>query len=246
MTYARPPAVVPAEERPVPVSRAAVVGVLGAAAWVLAYFVLPWITFTPAQRERLRAALEPSLVRLEARDAETAERYRDLLADVQHGGALSGRDLHRYARAAAALHRSLEGEAPDGPALDRSTVIQRALPLAAALLAGLPAASAVAALLLLARSLRRPGSLALTVLVVTGTVGSALSLSWERWADALGSDVLRGTGLSTALAASLAMASAGLFGVKAGTWWKVYGLSLLLLAGGGLAAWAHVVRGWAP
>ena len=240
------PTVVRVEERPPPRSRAAVVGLLASLAWAVAYFALPWLTFTPPQRDRVRAALEPELVRLEQHDPETAERYRDLLLDVQHDGALTGRDLHRYARAAAVLNRGLQGDAPPGGSADREWVVQRALPVLAAVLAGLPAASAFVILLLLARALRSPGTLALTLLVVVGTVGSALSLAWERWADSLATDVPRGAGLSTALAASLAQACAGLFGVKARTWWRVYGLALVALVGGAVAAWAHVMRGWSP
>jgi|GEM_PF-3587458 len=240
------PTVVAVEERPHPLSRAAVVGLLASLAWAVAYFALPWITFTPAQGVRVRAALEPELVLLEQRDPETAERYRDLMLDVQDTGALTGRDLHRYARAAAALNRGLQGTPPSGASSERTWVVQRALPFVAAVLAGLPAVSALVVLLLLARGLRTPGTLVLTLLVVVGTVGSALALAWERWADSLATDVPRGAGLSTALAASLAQVSAGMFGVKSKTWWRVYGLALLILAAGAWAGWAHVMRGWSP
>lgn len=228
-----------------PLSRAAVVGVVGALAWAFAYFVLPWMTFTPAQSQRLREVLGPEIEALSLRDPETAERYRDLLDVLTTARALRGHDLSRYARAAAALNRNLQGDAPAGDA-DRAWAVQRGLPVIAAVLSSLPVAAAVALLLLLARSLRTPGTMALTLLLVAGAVGSALALAWERWADSLATDVLRGAGLSTALAASLAMACAGLFGVKAGTWWKVYGLAALLLGAGALAGWAHVMHGWPP
>ena len=240
------PTVLAVEERPRPLSRAAVVGLLASVAWAVAYFALPWLTFSPAQRTRLPTALEPELVALEEHDPETVARYRALLLDVEHHGALTGHDLRRYVRAAAALNRALEGEAPAGRPSDRAAVIQRALPLVAGVLAELPAASALAILLLLSRTLRTPGTIALTLLLVTGVVGSTFSLAWERWADALATEVPRGAGLSTALAASLAQASAGLFGVKARTWWRVYGLAALVLALGAWAGWAHVMQGWSP
>lgn len=220
------------------------IGVLACAAWLVGYF-LPWITFTPAQRETVREAFAPRIDALEATWPEHAARYRVLLAEATGKGALTGLDLHLYARAAHGLNLDLQGAPPPDRAAERPWVVQRMFRGVAVLLAFLPLASTLLLLVLVARRVRT-GPLLLATLVVVGCLGGTLGIVWTRVAEALSADVLRGTGLALVLASSLAQACTGLFSVTRRTWWRVYGLALLGLALVATVTWAVVLRGWTP
>jgi hypothetical protein len=228
-----------------PVRVAAVCGALASALWLVAYF-LPWITFTPGDRERMKAAFAPPLERLAATSPEHAERYRLLLAEVEDHGSLAGFDLFHYARSAYALNRELEGDPPPGEVAARAWVVQRSWFAVSAVLALLPLASLTLFLLLVARRLSHPGAAIKTGLVVVGCLGGALAIAWDRIAESHGWDVLRGPGILLGLCAAVGQACAGLFGVSSRNWLRVYGWSLLLLVAIATVAWAYVARGWTP
>jgi hypothetical protein len=219
---------------------------IGCALWLVSYFFLPWMTFQPAQRQRVREAFQPEIDLLEARAPERAARYRALLARIVDDGALSGVDLFRYARLAHETNRDLQGEPPTPDAKDREWVVQRLFPMTSRLLAAMAAACAALLFSLVGGGLRGLGTLRLAALLVVGVIGGALGLAWQRWADSLSADVLRGGGLTVCVAASLAQTCAGLFGVSARNWWRTYALAAFILALVGAAAWSNVLLGWTP
>jgi len=212
-----------------PVRFAALVGAVASALWVVAYF-LPWVEFPDADRARIRAALEPSIESLAVREPAHAARYRILLQDVVDDGHLTGLDLHHFARSAVALNRTLIGTDPRGHDLERPWVVQRALRSAGHGLLALPALGALVALLLLARGFRRVGSPTLALLVVLGLVATSVAVAWLRFAEGLSTGIRPGHGIHLALGASVAQACAGLFGVTAKTWWRVYAVALVAIA----------------
>src|SRR5688500_10307408 len=122
---------------------AAMTAALASALWLASYFFLPWLTFAPAQRQRVREAFQPAIDTLAERSPERAERYRALLRRIVDHGSLSGVDLNRYATLAYETNRELQGDPPAGSALERPWVVQRAWPTVARLLAALAAACAI-------------------------------------------------------------------------------------------------------
>lgn len=224
---------------------AALVGGLASALWVVAFF-LPWVEFPEADRARIRAALEPSIESLASREPEHAERYRILLREVVDDGHLSGLDLHHFARSALALNRLLIGTDPKGHDLERPWVVQRALTSAGHGLLALPGLAALVALVLLARGYRRIGSPILACLVVLGLLATAVAVAWLRFAEQATSGIRPADGIRLALGCSVAQACAGLFGVKATTWWKVYASALVAIAAVALVTGRYVTSGSIP
>src|SRR5688500_514178 len=66
---------------------------LGCARGLVSYVCLPWLTFEPTQRQRVREALQPEVDALAERAPERAEGYRALLRRIVDEGELSGVDL---------------------------------------------------------------------------------------------------------------------------------------------------------
>jgi hypothetical protein len=228
-----------------PLRFAALVGAVASALWVVAFF-LPWVEFPDGDRVRIRAALEPSIESLSTREPEHAERYRILLKQVVDEGHLTGLDLHHFARSALALNRTLIGTDPGGHDLDRPWVVQRALQSAEFGLLALPILGAFVALLLLARGFRRIGSPILALLVVLGLVATAVAVAWLRFGESLSTGIGPGDGIRLALGASVAQACAGLFGVTAKTWWKVYAVALLVTGALAFFGQRYVTSGSLP
>jgi len=224
---------------------AALVGAVASALWVVAFF-LPWVEFPDADRARIRAALEPSIDSLATREPEHAERYRILLREVVDEGHLTGLDLHHFARSALALNRLLIGTEPRGHDLDRPWVVQRALHSAGYGLLALPILGAVVALLLLAGGFRRIGSPVLALLVILGLLSTVVAVAWLNFAERLSTGIHPGDGIHLALGASVAQACAGLFGVSAKTWWRVYAVALVAIGAVAFLAQRYVTSGSLP
>lgn len=221
---------------------AALVGAVASFAWCIAFF-LPWITFPPAERERIHQALAPEVEALAKGRSDHAERYRILLATVLDDGGLSGLDLFHYARSALALNEDLVGPEPSGPAGDRPWVIRRLLRTGAWVLAGLPILSLMLGLHFTLHAFRRARAPVLILCTVVGCASGALLLTWLRFAESLAAGARTGFGVRVALAAGVAQACVGLFGVTTRNWWIVFLGAAVTLFGAGSLLSVYVARG---
>jgi hypothetical protein len=84
------------------------------------------------------------------------------------------------------------------------------------------------------------------LLVVTGGIGAAMTISWMRFAEGLQAEDWTGLGMRLALVASLLQAAIGLVGVTTRNWWHVYAVSIAALAVLLTLVWAYVFRGLSP
>jgi hypothetical protein len=219
-------------------------GLVASVLVVVSYF-LPWVVVPPVDRVRLRAELAPRIDDLAREAPAEADGVRSLLDHVANDGHLAGIDLFHYLRRALALHVHYEGEEPAEEVTGGAWVVRRAFRLAAFLLASVPLLCAVLALVILAGGLRRVGTRTLIGLVVTGCCGGAVAIAWLRVVESLTWDVL-GNGVRLAMAAGVAQAGAGLFGVTGRIWWRVYAWSILVLGVLAGLAWMYVQRGVLP
>ena len=237
------PAPVPPSELP-RLRLTAFVGLVASILVVVSYF-LPWIVVPRIDRARLEAELGPRIDTLAREAPAEAEGARRLLNHVAEEGHLAGIDLFHFTRRALALHRHYEGAPPAELPPGGPWVVRRAFHVAGFLLAAVPLACAALVLLILAGGLRQVGPKTLTALVVTGFCGGAVAISWLRVVESLSWDVL-GNGVRLAMAAGVAQAGAGLFGVTGRIWWRVYAWSIVVLAVIGALAWIYVERGALP
>jgi len=220
-------------------------GALSCFAWCIAFF-LPWIVFPPAERVRIHQALAPEVEALATGHSDHAERYRILLATILDDGALSGLDLFHYARSALALNEDLLGPEPRDARADRPWMIRRTFRGAAWVLAALPILSLLLGLHFTLHGLRRARAPVLILATVLGCAGGALAISWLTFSESLAAGARTGFGLRAVLAASVAQACVGLFGVTSRNWWIVYlGVAITLLGLGSLAT-SYVGRGALP
>ena len=224
----------------------AISGALAAALLLVAYFFLPWIVIPDSERGRVERALAPSLEELSTEAPELAEKVRILVRQVADEGHLTGLDTFHYARTMWALNRLRLGDEPRDPSTDQAWRTRRALILGAIVLALLPVGSFLLFLYFVLGRLRRAGTRSLVLLVILGCLGVAVTLAWMRFAEQLKVEAFTGIGLELALVATVAFACAGLFGVTAKNWWRVYAGSLATLAVVAALAWAYYTRGATP
>jgi hypothetical protein len=237
------PAPVPLSERP-RFRLTAFVGLVASVLVVVSYF-LPWIVVAPIDRARLRAELAPRIDALAREAPAEADGARKLLDHVADEGSLAGIDLFHFTRRALALHEHYEGAPPAELPPAGPWVVRRAFQVAGFLLAAVPLACTALVLLIIAGGLRHVGPRTLTALVVTGCCGGAVAISWLRVVQSLTWDVL-GDGVRLAMAAGVAQAGAGLFGVTGRIWWRVYAWSIVVLVVLAALAWIYIERGALP
>lgn len=224
---------------------AAMAGALSCFAWCVAFF-LPWIVFPPAERVRIRDALAPDIEALPPGQSAHAERYRILLGTILDDGGLSGLDLFHYARSALALNEELLGPQPPEVRTERPWVIRRMFRGAAWVLAALPILSLLLGLHFTLHGLRRARAPVLILATVLGCAGGAIAISWLTFSESLAAGARTGFGLRAVLAASVAQACVGLFGVTSRNWWIVYlGVAITLLGLGSIAR-SYVGHGALP
>jgi hypothetical protein len=221
------------------VNLAAVFGCLACALAVAAFF-LPWIVIPEAKRPEIRAAYAPRIAELEETNADLAAPWRILLAQSVDAGHFSGLDLFLYGRSARDLNRSLSGAASDYGA-GRAALLRRAFYVGYVTLALLPVLALALAVHFLVHRFRRAKSPVLILLVLLGCAGGAIAIGWDQ--AGLGFQLKTGIGLELMLVAAVAQASAGLFGVTAKNWWRVYAGALVTLAAVSALVWVYVTGG---
>jgi hypothetical protein len=221
------------------VNLAAVFGWLACVLAIAAFF-LPWIEVPREKREQIRAAASPRIDELQ--DEDQAREWRVFLAQATDVGHLSGLDLFQYARIARDLNRHLTGATSDYGA-DRSAVIRRAYVVGMVTLAVLPVLALVLAVHFLVHRFRRAKSPVLILLVLLGGAGGALAIGWDR--AGLGFEGSTRVGFDLTLVAAVAQMSAGLFGVTAKNWWRVYAGALVTIGAVSALVWLYVTGGGA-
>lgn len=224
----------------------AISGTLASALLLVSYFFLPWIVVPEAERGRVERAFAPSLDELSVEAPELAQKVRLLVRQVADEGHMTGLDTFHYARTMWALNRLRLGDEPRDPSTDRAWVVRRALLLGAIVLAILPVGALFLFLYFVLGRFRRAGTRALVLLVILGCLGGAVTLAWMRFAEGLKVEALTGLGLELALGSTVAQGCAGLFGVTAKNWWRVYTGSIATLAVCAALAWAYLTRGATP
>ncbi len=217
----------------------AIFGFLSCVTFVVAWF-LPWVDVPPEERPRIRQAAEQSLEGWRKTDPETAGMVKVFLEDVVDEGRLTGLGLFHFLRTGRAVNRHYAGEEPRGGESARPFVVRRAFVVGEVLLAALPLVSLVLAVYFLTHRFRRVKSPVLILMALVGCGAAALSITWLRFAEILGIEVLTGVGLKLAAGAAVVQALGGIFGVDARNWWRVYAGLLATLSAVVVLVWAYV------
>ncbi len=227
----------------------AILGCLAAIGVAVGFF-LDWATVRPEFAEKYRAAVVEHHER-EFTPSPTADDWK-ALADhlVAHGG-VSGPDVFhwaRTARATAARLRETEQRAEaqrvdverertpgdpadpgavtsDAPSTDRyprDPLFERAMVPVATFLAFVPIGAAFVAFYFLLHGLRRARTPVLVLAMWVGVIAVSFPAAYRIAEGAIDLDTDPAPGLSVLLVSGFALFLAGVFGVKAENWWRVF------------------------
>jgi hypothetical protein len=213
-----------------------------AAVGVVVGFFLDWATVQPefarryrdAQREHGESEFTPS---------PTTEDWKALVDGLVQRGAAAGPDVFHWARTARAEARLMrersERRRPEGAPAPEPW-FERAMLVVAVLLAAIPLGGAFIALYFLLHGLRRAKTPVLVLAMWVGAIAVAFPATYRFAEPAMDAETDPAPGLSVLLVAGFALFLAGVFGVKAENWWRVFlGFFLTgLLAA--LLGWAYL------
>lgn len=249
MTGSPDPAQEPPHRRP---GRLRVTGVAGALAALAigASFFLDWVTVEPELARHLRADIDRALARADTTAA--TERDIESIADtLVANSALSGTDLIHWVRTAHSYNVDLDEEAAKTAPVPRG--MQRRLQVARVVLYGLPLAGFLLGAYFLFHRFRRVASPILILSLLTGMLAVFLAGALDyghalvrRTLGGAADQIDLGVGVLVLLAGGTLLALAGVFGVSARNWLRVYAGSALTAAGLGVVAWRYVFHGFSP
>jgi hypothetical protein len=218
------------------VSVGAVVALLGCAA-VVASFFLPWLASGTAEQEVLSPgdlrAIEESVREM----GPEAEEAVAIVTRIRAGEAATGREWHHV------LGFVLDHAEAQRDLAEKEL---RVLRVAHVSLGVLPWMAGLLALALLVGRLRPPASPVIALLFVLGLlIGGLAGLLWlgasiEARENALEDSGMLGAGLKALAVGALACLLGALVGVTRKTWWRGWGLGLLLAAALAVGTVLHV------
>jgi hypothetical protein len=244
-------------ESPVPAAAAprrprirltAALGGIAAVAVAVGFFQ-DWVTveedtarkYREAQRERALSEFEPS---------PTTEDWKALADHLVEHGAIGGLDVFHWARTARREARLLREDADrararaDAVAAPAPPYGERALLVLAVLLAFVPVGGIFIAFYFLLHGLRRAKTPVLVLAMWVGAVAVAFPAGYRRIAEGvLDAETDPTTGLSVLLVGGFALFLAGVFGVKAENWWRVFLGFLVVGALAGSLGYAYLQWG---
>jgi len=239
---------IPPRRRPGRVRLTSVAGT-GAALLLGLCFFLEWVRVDPALGSRFRTGIDEAIAERAAEVGEGAqpadetlsaveEDFRTLAETLAEEGALTGMDLIYWVRTAGSFGRSIDSE----QARAQDAKIQRALAVARVLLYALLSVAFLLAAYFLFHRFRRVTAPILILCVLIGATAVVLAggLNYAHLLvqDALGADaegVSAGPGLIALLVGGAGLVLAGVFGVSARNFYRVYigagiwGAALVLL-----------------
>jgi hypothetical protein len=216
-------------------SWANVVGAVAAAALVAGVF-RPWVGVPPEVASHALSLVGERLGDPTRPPVTNAEEWRALWEDVVFQGHVTGLDVFHWARLAAPRDPALLGEGAEA----REAVQGRAILLAAGLVAAVPVAAGLLALVAVLRRFRPLPAWALVLAMLTGLAAVLLPAAFEVVRGALPAGLERREGLTLWLVAGAGLFLAGSFGAPARTWWAPLLVALLLAAVLGAVATAWV------
>lgn len=222
---------------------ASVLGSLAAAALCVAWF-LPWVIVSDRLAANFQATVERAV---ESRGASSdgTQRFQRVAERMRTRGGLSGIEFIHWLRAGQVLSRELDAETNPGVEADEHV---RRLELVRILLYGIPLAAFLLAAHFCMHRLRRARGPVLILCIVTGLASvltaAVLDFSLGFAAPALHAhDAHLGVGWHLLLWGGGGLATAGVFGVRANNWFRVYAISAATIAALGLVALAYLESG---
>jgi hypothetical protein len=249
VTASAPPPDRPLPLRPGGARVTGIVGTLGGLA-LGACFFLAWLSIDRGLGERFRDDVGRAVRRLD--EPTQAERDLERLGGtLATEGVLTGADVILWVRTAESHHAALDEGA--GTVTPADAVMDRRLRVVRVVLYALPTLGFLLAAYFLFHRLRRVRSPILILCILTGLVAVALAGALE-YAHAVlqgtvGEDsgaVRLGPGHAVLKVAGVGLALAGIFGVGARNWFRVYAGSVITAACLALIVWRYLQTGATP